>query len=410
LTPDLASIASLAILVGRAAAFVVALWLLYIAAFMYENEEGRLQNRLESAWIRLDDLRQKALSRHLSVTLAVTRHFNQLLDHLFGKRLLSTRALVVSAALSIASLFALEPVIRSLESFGIDTYEWSYDLFYGTRGVGAIGGDALVRVVAIGLLMCLAFLARTRRWAYYALAVVVGYVVVGSMYGALFFEYPDAVSDRCPDNDLQLAVYDRVSGLADWKMLGLVDVAGRLLAWPYVQAFLRTTCDPGNDFMYTADVKPIALAIPAGILSDFAVLTIGRRMIRWLARSSSFVAVCASLIAGILLIGVLIMWPMRVGIGAPFTVSYETGAVLVAIGASNIITAAAIGMYVAYALFLLVHQAAWPIIERPVYAAARHGILRRRRVVSAAAVVLLGIAHPGLSATLVDLFKRLAFW
>ena len=37
--------------------------LLYAGLFLTETEEGRLQNRLEELWIRVDDLQSRAVSR-----------------------------------------------------------------------------------------------------------------------------------------------------------------------------------------------------------------------------------------------------------------------------------------------------------------------------------------------------------
>ena len=35
--------------------------LLYVGLFLHEDEEGRIQNRLEQLWIRIDDLQQSAI-------------------------------------------------------------------------------------------------------------------------------------------------------------------------------------------------------------------------------------------------------------------------------------------------------------------------------------------------------------
>jgi hypothetical protein len=77
---------------------------------------------------------------------------------------------------------------------------------------------------------------------------------------------------------------------------------------------------------------------------------------------------------------------------------------------TNILTAAAVVIYVAVALVALVHRAAWPAVERPLYAVARHGLVRRRRTVSAVGVMLLGVATEKVGTVLLDLFKRLGFW
>ena len=52
------------VVVLQVLAFVAGMLLLYAAAFLYEGEVGAVQNRLEEWWIRMDDVRDHAVSRH----------------------------------------------------------------------------------------------------------------------------------------------------------------------------------------------------------------------------------------------------------------------------------------------------------------------------------------------------------
>lgn len=81
------------------------LCVLCVAAFTYEDEEGRLQNTLEGWWIRLDSKRKNSTSRAAAFLKSVAGTTESLFDALLGRRLLSLRFVVVSALFSIASAF-----------------------------------------------------------------------------------------------------------------------------------------------------------------------------------------------------------------------------------------------------------------------------------------------------------------
>lgn len=71
--------------------------------FLYENEEGAIQSRLEAWWVRVDDLRRSALSKERAFLVAVAHVASVILDHAFGKKLFSATSLVVSSSYAIAS-------------------------------------------------------------------------------------------------------------------------------------------------------------------------------------------------------------------------------------------------------------------------------------------------------------------
>jgi hypothetical protein len=48
----------------RALALILGVTLLILAYLLYESEEGQLRSRIEDWWVRVDDARQAALSRH----------------------------------------------------------------------------------------------------------------------------------------------------------------------------------------------------------------------------------------------------------------------------------------------------------------------------------------------------------
>jgi len=68
--------------------------------FLYEDEQGRLQNTLERWWIRLDDRKTAAMSRHTLFAQQVARSSSLAMDRVFGPGLITWRALVMSSLLS----------------------------------------------------------------------------------------------------------------------------------------------------------------------------------------------------------------------------------------------------------------------------------------------------------------------
>jgi hypothetical protein len=84
-----------------------ALGVLFICAalFLYENEEGQIQNKLEEWWVRLSDREKQSRSRAVAFMQDVADSTGRGFDRLFGKRLLSLRFVFVSITFSLASIF-----------------------------------------------------------------------------------------------------------------------------------------------------------------------------------------------------------------------------------------------------------------------------------------------------------------
>jgi hypothetical protein len=91
-----------AFIAGRALAGLIGCLCFYVALFMYEDEAGNWQNRLDNLWVSIYD-RVKITS---SLTIALFNTISQKLMHLFswifGSRLLSARSVSASINLSIA--------------------------------------------------------------------------------------------------------------------------------------------------------------------------------------------------------------------------------------------------------------------------------------------------------------------
>ena len=73
--------------------------LLFYASLSYETEEGKIQNLLEEWWIKVDDYKRQALSKHIAFLKTLAAVSTRILDQLFGPSLISLQAIGVSLCL-----------------------------------------------------------------------------------------------------------------------------------------------------------------------------------------------------------------------------------------------------------------------------------------------------------------------
>jgi hypothetical protein len=89
----------------RGFALAGGLVLLYLAVFLYENEQGKIQNVLEDLWLRIEERQYSALSHNTALLRMSAQLITRLLDSLFGKSLFSLQSIGVSICFSFASLY-----------------------------------------------------------------------------------------------------------------------------------------------------------------------------------------------------------------------------------------------------------------------------------------------------------------
>jgi hypothetical protein len=75
--------------------------------FLYEDEEGKIKNKIEEWWVRLSDRQKQSRSKIAAFMQEVARLTGSGFDRLFGRGLFSLRVIPVSIYLSFASLFLL---------------------------------------------------------------------------------------------------------------------------------------------------------------------------------------------------------------------------------------------------------------------------------------------------------------
>jgi hypothetical protein len=156
----------------RVLAGIAGALLLYVAFFLYEDEEARMQNRLEEIWVRIDDLQGSAMSKELAFLQGVTRTTSAILDRLLGHRFLSLQSIAVSMAFSLASVFFWEAFFLYYVEVSTTSMDEIWPLFFGAALVvlGSLPSFPSLRLVirkpyyiaVIIVIVCLSMVADGR--------------------------------------------------------------------------------------------------------------------------------------------------------------------------------------------------------------------------------------------------------
>jgi hypothetical protein len=110
------------ILLSRTAAGLIATLSFYFSSFMYEDEEGVLQNRVENLWVAVYDRARITNSTTTALFNTIAQALRTFFSAVFGEHLLSMQALCVSGSLSIgAGLLSADVLYWVRNSAWVDT-------------------------------------------------------------------------------------------------------------------------------------------------------------------------------------------------------------------------------------------------------------------------------------------------
>ncbi len=160
-------------LIARPIEVLLGLFCVLTAIVLYPNEEGKIQSKFEDFWIRVDDFKNLALSKHAAFMQQVARLESSLLDHIFGPRLVSEQSLGVSFCCStemlsifyicVGYLNHLANLHEPFSLFDYDIYTVFFGLLIGALFVGAASifgtkHKVVRRIIVLGTIVVLVVL------------------------------------------------------------------------------------------------------------------------------------------------------------------------------------------------------------------------------------------------------------
>jgi hypothetical protein len=315
--------------------------LLYVAIFLYEDEEARLQNRLEEIWQRINEVQSRAFSREAAFLYGVTRATRAILDRLMGPELLSLQSIAVSAAFSVASfsLYWLSLITRSKIMFG----------------------EPFILPSQLALYCCVPLL-----------------FVVGTLPALVRREnYP--------------GVY---RFLHTKTFACLLIVLAAAFPWVTMVAMARSIYAEwllGRP-MYIHTVALIVIA--PGVLADIVFIAFFRWMLNRVSQLTTLSAIIPRLALVVAILGILVgpsfldKFPILDRPLSPVLMLAKD------ISQTNLVDGLCLLLLIAVMVFLVLHRLLWPFIKRPINAANRKGLIKNTKLLGALGTMLLLYAFP----------------
>lgn len=343
----------------RIATLVLAFLLLYSSAFLYEDEEGKVQNIVEGWWVRLREMESTALSKQAAFMRTVATVVTSWFDRLFTKKLFSLTAICVSTCYTFASIwfgFILLDIllfpgighhkISSLIEFDVELWPTVYRF--------AVSAGICTAFLFLGTIR---IFLKSRRMHRIWLAIVVAVIVI-----------------------VFISCHNMVFGLTS-----------------------LFSSEPASSLLEEATVFIVVCTL--SVICDFSFIALNRLSLRWIERSNSFGSSIAIVMSNCALAALYVWIPLWSSGSMGFldtTLPQHAGGL---IAEGNILTALIAIMFVTLALIMIIHRLAWPLVERLVYASARYGIFRHKKALALSGTALLSTVFPGVGAVIKRLIE-----
>lgn len=174
----------------RTVAGMATLPVLYVAWCVYEDEEKKLQSKIEDLWLQFDDLSMDVLSRQATFVRVVAVKAVTIIDRVFGAKNFSFSAFSAAACICLAGIAAVLPfLLHEVEKTGLRELLTQIELaaficagfayFFPSVVKGIVGVLAAVLIVAlllipggqflgVGIALCIVssmLLVAVGRWA-----------------------------------------------------------------------------------------------------------------------------------------------------------------------------------------------------------------------------------------------------
>jgi hypothetical protein len=322
------------LLLLRIFVILIGISLLCASLFFYEDEEGRLQSKLEGLWVSVDGLRKKSLSKHTAFMLTLTGYISSGLNRIFGIKLISVRAI----AITICYAIAFEGLVY-------------FFLFWRIFGLNSFAYDYLYRFIFWFFIATLTAFLRGRITA----TLWCGLMVTTAI------------------NDLLLPfaqiIYD------DWRFLSSQYRYHLYLLFGFLVELI----------FFTASIVFLRLVVKkiSKTQSFFRVV-----MYTLLG--------CLPIVMTVVIVRlyfVFIFSGVHTTFGNWLVTLQALGlhAVLSIVATSGLFIVSAL-IFACFGLLMIFHRLLWPLIQRPLYLLQKQGIARRSKLLGVIGVVLIGVS------------------
>ena len=336
----------------RAVAATIGLLAVSLASLTYEDEEGHFQSRLENGWIRLDEAKKASLSWTASFIKVVAELTSRCIDRVFGKRLLSPRAVAVSIVLSAASC-ALTGSIVSILPIAI--------LAKNHNPTNAITFFVLfLRILAFALVPGLSEIVPLpwRPW------------------------------------------HPRIIRAVWWVSL----TSTALVAASFLLHVYAST--PNGHKYGVLFTGVLLLGLAFGVLCDLSYIAFMRWILRRIANADQISRIVLAMTLMVLAAVMIVVLPFYFGIRlAPY--SEPLGIALILSYTVNSLDVAALLVVLALATLMLAHRLMWPLLQRPLYAIQRAPLIKQRGWMWAIGIFFITYASTGVPEWVRKLVDRI---
>jgi hypothetical protein len=343
----------------RILALLSGLLMFYVAFFLYEDEQGNVQNKLEDSWIKLNDLRRLALSRHTAFMRVIANFTASILDKIYGKTFFSIRFVGVSTCLSFVSIF----LVKMWHKHGIVYYNSLYILVL-----------IIIYLILASIPMFISNQESIKAW-FFLVITLTPFTIVA----------------------LHIFIWNPNVSIKNISILSEVDLISELLPSFLVGAAIAVAC-------------------------DILFISLTRLILRWCAELTSFFKIIAILFLNSILVVSLFLVPIyyqgafdiyifdlfssenkqRIWFGPYVTLTFIYEVTFY----SNLYTSFIATLFILLAIIMLLHKLLWPGIERSVYALQEIGIARRKKLFAALGIVLIAV-WLGHTSEFLKVFEKL---
>jgi hypothetical protein len=281
----------------RIPALSIGVLFLYLALLLYPDERGKIQNRLIDLWIMFSHRGEASLGQTGKLISGASKVVNDLLNKLYGERLLSIRAFTASAALSVASATLVVGVL--FRNFDLPEH-W---IFF-----------ALSMMASVAIVITTVFFAFARRFK--PLYVSLGFPCF--MLSLWYFLNVHGLEDPDPEKNAPRALWVIAAGVlrdvlfvalirkmlrwtsqvtSVWKLaVGILTtlMAGAFLTGPAISVFINMdaftdTGEPFRDelvlgYFLASSTNMVAAVISVLVIFVFAVALLNRFFWPFMAR------------------------------------------------------------------------------------------------------------------------------